>query len=125
MCVIVVMTIDRECLRRAATEQPDIFGTLRYGLRRAAAADMAVEADNGVRRSHDDVQVVRNQQDAAAGRVADRLDQIVDRNLAREIDALDGFVKDEEIGLAGDRARHQGPLKLAARKMLYFRTKHM
>ena len=82
MRVVVVMAVDGKRLRSAATKEADIFGALRHRLRCAAAADMAVKADHGVGRRHDDMQVVRNQQDAAAGRVADRLDQVVDRDLA-------------------------------------------
>ncbi len=65
---------------------------------------------------HDDMKIVRDQQDAAAGLVADAHDQLVERDFAGEVDALQRFVEHEQIGTPGDRARQEGALELAARE---------
>ena len=125
MRMVVVMAVDCKRRRRAAAEEAHIFRALAHRLRRAAAADMAVEADDGICLRHDDMQIVRDQQDTAAGRIADRLDEFVERDLAGEIHTLHGLVENEQIGLAGNGACHQRTLEFAAREMLDLCIQHM
>jgi hypothetical protein len=59
---------------------------------------MTIEADNPVGRSHDDMEIVRNQQDPAVQFIAYPLDQLVQGNLAAEIHALHRLVKNQKFG---------------------------
>ena len=119
MGMVVVVAVDRQRLGGTAAEQFQIFRALADHLRRATAADMAVEADHRIGLGHHHMQVVGDQQDTAAGPVADRFDQIVKRNLAGKIDALHRLVEDEQIRFAGNGTGKQGALELAAGEMLH------
>jgi len=70
MGMVVVVAVDGKRLGRPAAEQFQIFRALADHLRRAAAADVAVEADHRIGLGHHHMQVVRDQEDAAAGLVA-------------------------------------------------------
>ena len=87
-----------------------------HRLRRAGAADMGVEAEHAVGRRHDDVQVVRDHDDAAPAPLPDRRDAFVEAELPGEVDVLDRLVEDQQVGVAQQRARQQHALALAARK---------
>jgi hypothetical protein len=119
MRMVVMMPVDRQRLGRACAEEFLVFGAGDDRIRRAAAADMAVEADHRVGVGHHHMQIVRDHQDAAAGAIANLADEIVERHLAGEIDALYGLVEDEKVGLAQDRAGKQRALELAARQRLH------
>ena len=85
--------------------------------RPSRTANVALDADDPVRCRHHDVEVVGDQQDAAAEFVTYPPDQVVERDLARVVDALHRLVEDQEVGFPRDRARQQHPLQFAARKV--------
>lgn len=60
MGVIVMVAVNGKALGRSATEQTHIFLALAHGLRGSAAADMAVQAYDGVGFSHHHMQVMRD-----------------------------------------------------------------
>lgn len=60
MGVIVMVAVDRKRLGRSAAEQPHIFRTLAYRLRRSPAADMSVQAYDGIGFRHHHMQVMRD-----------------------------------------------------------------
>src|SRR5882724_4634682 len=60
MRVIMMVAIDGKRSGCAASKQPHIFRALADRLWRAPTADMPVEADDGVGRSHHDVKIVRD-----------------------------------------------------------------
>ncbi len=86
---------------------------------------MAVEADDRIGFRHDDMEIVGNEQDTAAGAVADLLDQLVKGYLPGKIDPLHRLVQDQQVGFAGDSAGKQRPLELATRKVLYLGLRHV
>src|SRR5918996_3313784 len=83
--MVVLVRIDREARGRARAEQRHVLGVAAHRLGPARAADVAIEADHAIGRRHHDVQVVADQQHAAAAPVADLLDQPVQLDLAGEI----------------------------------------
>ena len=60
MRMIVMVALDRERLGSGAAEQPHIFRALAHRLRRAPAADMAVQAYDGVGFGHHHMPVMRD-----------------------------------------------------------------
>lgn len=60
MGMIVMVAIDSERLGCGAAEQPHIFRALAHRLRRATAADMTVQAYDGVGFGHHHMQVMRD-----------------------------------------------------------------
>lgn len=62
------------------------------------------------------MQIVADQEHAAADLVADLGDQMIKRGLAGDVDAGERFVEHQEIGPPGNGARQQRPGELAARK---------
>ena len=80
--VIVVMRADRQSSGRFGTEQGEVFRVLTNGFRGAGTADMMVEANDAVRCGHDEMQIVRDHQDAAIEAVAQTADQLVELDLA-------------------------------------------
>ena len=60
MGMIVMVAIDGKRLGCGAAEQPHIFRALAHRLRRAPAADMAVQAYDGVGFGHHHMQVMRD-----------------------------------------------------------------
>src|SRR5579883_3681427 len=91
MAVVMVVRIEREAIDRAAEERA-ISGIAAHHLGQAAAADMMIEADDMVRRRHDEMEVMRDEQHAAAALFADAADQREELGLPRDIDALHGLV---------------------------------
>ena len=72
----------------------------------ARTAEVAIEAEHAIARGHHDVQVVANQQHAAATRVSKPRNQGVKLGLASEIDAANGLVEHKQIWpLRSARAR--------------------
>jgi hypothetical protein len=117
--VVVIVAVDCEGLSGGGAEEAHIFRALADGGGRAATADMAIQADHGIGFSHNDVKVVGNQQDTAAGAIADRSDQIIERDLSGEIDTLDRFIKHQQVRFARNGASKERPLELTARQMLH------
>ncbi len=113
MRVIVLVRVDRE-LARARPEERDIFGMPGHGLGLAGAAEVAVDADHAVGRAHDDMEVVRDHQHAAAILALQAPDQIVEVELAGKIHPLHRLVEDQEVGVAQQGAGKQRALQLAA-----------
>ena len=58
---------------------------------------------------------MRDQQDTAAEIMANLVDQFMEHVRPSDIDALDRFVEDQQIGPVYQRPGQQQPLKLAAR----------
>jgi hypothetical protein len=110
----VIVRIVRQHRRRARPGQAVILAVGADRLRRAGAAHVAVDAQDAVGPRHHDVEVVRHHQDAEVALAADTVDQVVDRDLADEVDALRRLVEDEDVRLDGDRAGEHHPLQLAA-----------
>jgi hypothetical protein len=125
MRVVVAVSVDGQRLGRPRPEQAQIFGIGNDGFGRAAAADMAVEAQHGVGVGHDDVEVVRDQEDAAAGAVANVADELVERHLAGKIDTLHRLVEHQQVRLAGKRPGQKRALELAAGQVLHLRACQM
>src|SRR3954454_9037369 len=113
MAVVMPVGVERHRLG-GRSEERAIGGVARHRARRAAAADVAVEADDAVGGGHDEVEVVADQENAAAARAADTGDEVVELGLAAAVDALDRLVEDEEVGLAQEGAREEDALPLAA-----------
>ncbi len=111
-----VMAENRDGAGSARTEQARIFLVFGDLLRRAWAADVPVDAEDSVGSGHDDMQVVADQQDAAAGRLHRLGDQIVKLQFAREIDVLHRLIKHQQIGLSRQRTGQHDALKLPARQ---------
>ena len=65
---------------------------------------MMVEANDAVRCGHDEMQIVRDHQDAAIEAVAQTADQLVELDLARDVDPLRRLVQHQEVGRAQQRA---------------------
>src|SRR5215472_11471577 len=118
MPVVVVMRIEREALDRGPKEGA-IGGIAAHRLGMAAAADVVVEADDTTRRRHDEMEIMRHQEHAAAARIAQAADKRIELGLPADIDALRRFVENEKLGLAQQGARQQHALKLAAGQRLH------
>jgi hypothetical protein len=118
--MIVTMAIDAEGASGFGAEEAHIFGVLGDGFGDARAADVAVEAEDAVGLGHDDVQIVRDEQDADAALLAQIADEGVKIRLAGVVNAADGFVEDEEVGLRHERAGEEDALELAAGKRPHF-----
>ena len=112
--VIVMVTINAEVAGGFGAEKAHIFGVLGHRFGDAGAADVAVEAEHAIGLGHDDVQVVGDEQDADAALVAQIADKSVEVGFAREVDAADGFVEDEEFGIGDQRTREKDALEFAA-----------
>ncbi len=105
MRVVMVVTIDCQSLGNCSAEETHIFRALADGLRRAATADMTVQANDRVGFRHHHVQIMRYQQDTAAGRIADGLDKIVESDFTRKVYAQHRLIQDQQIGLSGNGTR--------------------
>ena len=125
VAVIVMVTIDGEGARRLGAEQPPVGRMLGHRLRHARAADVMVEADDAIGARHDDVQIVRDEQHAEAGLVAQAPDQVVEVRLAHVVDALHRLVEHQEVGLAQQRAGENDALQLAARQLAELLIAHV
>lgn len=112
--VVVVVAVDGDRARRTRAEETEIFRRLRHLAWDAGAADVRVQAYDAVGRSHDDVEVVRDEEHGAAVPVPDLGDLLVKGDLAGEVDALDRLVEDEDIRPGEQRAGDEDALQLAA-----------
>lgn len=101
--VVVMMGIDRQFPAQLRAEQRQVFRMDKDRFRRAAATDMAVQAEYPVGFRHDQVEVVGDQQHAAASPVADQADQTIEFGSAGDIDRRHRLVEDEQIGIAQQR----------------------
>src|SRR6266851_307500 len=99
VAMIMMVGVDGEAVDRRA-EQRAIGGVASHRIGMPAAADMVVEADHAVGGGHHQMQIVRDQQHAAAARVADAADEREELGLAGDVDALDRLVQHQEFRLA-------------------------
>ena len=118
MLVVVMVVVAGECRGRARAEEGEIARIVAHRLGRAAAADMAVEADDAVGGGHDQMQVVADHEDAAALLLADAVDQPEEGGLALVVDAGGRLVEHEEVGTTEQGAGEQDALQLAAGERL-------
>src|SRR3954466_5487726 len=87
--VVMVMTVLVDGQRfGVAAEQRQIFRMTADILRMPGAADMPVDADDGVGARHHQMQVVGNQQDTATASPADLGDQVEQLDLAMDVHCL-------------------------------------
>src|SRR5258706_10076337 len=98
-------------------EQAHVFGMARDSTRHPLAADMSVEANHAVARAEHDVQIVRDEEDAAMSMFTDRCDEFVKLCCAREVDGLRRFVEHQELGVARECPCEQYALKFTAGKL--------
>jgi hypothetical protein len=112
--VIVMMVIDGEGFDRLGTEQGDEGRIAAHRFRVADAADVVVKANDPVGRRHDQMQIVRNYQDAAIAALANARDQAVKLGLTGDVHALGRFIKRQQFRLAQQRAGEKNALQLAA-----------
>ena len=102
MRVVVAVPVEAEAPRRVGAEQAHIFGMPGYRARLALAANVPVEADHAVARAEHHMQIVGDEKDAAAARVADRCDEFVKLRGACEIH---GLGRSSRTRNCGSRAR--------------------
>ena len=93
--VVVVVGVNSDG-RGVLTEQLQIFRVLAHQLRRTLAADVAVEAVDGVGFRHHPVQVVGHHQHPAVKLIAQLGDGLVELQLAVDIHALRRFIQYQE-----------------------------
>src|SRR5690606_5876619 len=78
---------------------------------------MSVQTDDPIRCGHDQMEIMRYQQNTAASLIAQPGDQFIKRSFSRKIYALHRFVQHHNIWFFGKRARYQRTLKLASGQM--------
>ena len=86
---------------------------------------MAVQTDHSIGFGHHHMQVVADHQNAAARRVADLPNQIVQCHFARKVDTLYGLVEHQQIRFSDHGAGKQHALEFAARELLHGRLEQM
>ena len=116
--MVVPMRVNGQGLRRLLSEQGQVFGVIAHGLWMSRAADVLVEAHYAVGERHDEVEVVRDHDDAAASVVPDLRDQAVEFGLSVDVHVLDGLVENEQFGVAQQGAGEQDALALSAGEVL-------
>jgi hypothetical protein len=99
MAMVMMMVIKRQAVCDRCAEQGAEFGIADDAVGTARATDMMVQADNPVRRRHDHVQIMGNQQNATIITIADGLDQLVQLPLPGHIDAGHGLIQNQKIRL--------------------------
>ena len=77
---------------------------------------MSVQAENPVGGGHHHVQVMGDQENAAMQFVANAADQVIKRDLAGKVDALDRLVEHKQVGLPGNGTGQKDTLEFAARQ---------
>ena len=98
--MVVLVGVDSDRGSGMGTEQTNLLGMPAHRLWLAGAADMPVDADYPVGRAQHQMKVVGDDQHAAAAPVAQPGDQLMHRQLAREIHLLDRFVQHKQVGIA-------------------------
>ena len=77
MGMVVMVFVDRQPGCRAMPEQALVLGIGRDCTGCSLAADMTIQADDLVSGCHDDVQIMGDEQDAAAGFIPNGRDQFI------------------------------------------------
>lgn len=98
MGMVVRVHIDSDLAGGAGAEQRNVFGMAAHRFGCTRAADMAVEADHTLGCGHHDVQIVRDDQHAAAVLVTDLTDKMKQLELARDVNLLGRLVEHQEVG---------------------------
>ena len=111
MVVILAMPVKCDCIFGLRSKQLPVFSGLRDALRRPGATHMSIETNNRIRFSHDDMQVVGDEHDAAIQRVPDFTNQPVHRDLTGEIDTLNRFIQHKQIGFSNNGSRYERTLE--------------
>src|SRR3546814_17541640 len=83
--MVVIVMVDRQFPRSARAEKRHIGGIAADVLRMAGTADVAVQADDPLRRRHAQMQVVRYQEHAAAAPVANARENAVESSEERRV----------------------------------------
>src|SRR6185437_13479163 len=111
VAVVMMMRIKREALDRRA-KKGAVGRIAAHFRRRAAAADMVVEAKDAVGRRHHEMEIVRDQEHAATARITQAADEREELGLPRDVDALHRLVEHQQLRLAQQRAGKQHALQL-------------
>lgn len=93
--VIVAMCVDCEAFRFLPAKQRKVRRINTDLLRPTMTTDVMIQADNFVRAGHNQVQIVRNHEDAALVASANLVDEFVKFSLAADVDTLCRLVKDQ------------------------------
>ena len=108
------MGVDGDLLGGLTPEELQIGRVVAYHFGPTSAADMTVQAEHRVGGGHHHVQVVRDHQHRAAVSCAYRADQRIELGLPGDVHALHGFVEQQQLGVAQQRARQQQTLQFTA-----------
>ena len=114
MPVVMVVPIKRQGTAGAGAEQLAIGGCGADDLRRAFAADVAVQADHPVGGGHDDMQLVADHQHRTVQVAPDAVDQLIEACGTGLVEALRRLVQDQQLRVRQQRAGQQDALELAA-----------
>ena len=120
--VVVAVLVDAEARGGSRAEQTHIFGMPRNRTGPALAADMPVEANHAVTCAKHHMQIVGDEEDAAAAAVADRRDQLIKVRSPGKVHRLRRFVEHQQLRITGERAGKQNALKLAAGQLAHLRV---
>ena len=114
MIVMVMVNCDRA--RCVGPKQSNIFWVLGDRLRYAVAANVTIDADDAIALRHDDMKVVADQENTESPLVPDPADQGIELSLTNVIDATNGLVENEQIGISDESASENDALQLATRQ---------
>src|SRR5919198_4746219 len=112
--MVVMVAIDGEGARRSRPKQAHVLRMLRDCLRNARAAHVTVEAYHAIALSHDDMQIVRDKQNAETPLGPQSSDEGVEFRFAKKVDTAHRFIEDEQLRIAQQRASQDHALQLAA-----------
>src|SRR5690606_32076862 len=116
VAVVVAVLINGQSLCGTRAEECKIFRVATDGFRFAGAADVAVQADHPVGRSHHQMKIMADQKHATAAFPAHPVNQLVEVQLSVEIYTLCRFIQDEEIGLRQEDASQEYALQFPSGK---------
>ena len=115
MPVIMIVTIKRQRAHCTRPEECAVFRCRSDNLWRPFTADMPIKANHPIRRAHNNMQLMANHQNSAAGLASNSLDLAIEGRGPRLIQPLRCFVQQQKLGLADERAGQKHPLELSAR----------
>ena len=115
MPVIMVMPIQRQRALGACAKEGAVFRRIRNVFRCPFATDMAIQAQHPIRGGHHHMQVMTDHQHGKVHFGADLFDLAIKRGSTGLIEALRGFIQDQDVGITQQCPRQQHPLKLPAR----------
>src|ERR671922_2667763 len=95
--MVVMVAVDGEGARRGRPKQAHVLRMLRDGLRNTRAAHVAVEAYHAIALSHDDMQIVRDKQNAETPLEPQAPDQGIEFRFAKIVDTAHRFIEDEQL----------------------------